>query len=73
MSGTETPAAETPSPRPWRVNPEWSSHTGMGLMPSPILDADGKDVLPVSEWISASDADIALIVAAVNAMEPANG
>lgn len=58
----------TPSPRPWRLNPAWPA-PGSGADPSPVLDRDGKDVLPTSEWLNASDADIALIVAAVNAYE----
>ena len=53
------------SPRPWRVNPAWPSGS-LGPDPSAILDANGKDVLPVSEWMTAKASDIALIVTAVN-------
>lgn len=58
----------TASPRPWRLNPAWPT-AGHGADPSPILDANGNDVLPTSEWLNATDADIALIVEAVNAYE----
>lgn len=58
----------TASPRPWRRNPAWPA-PGSRPDPSPILDANGNDVLPTSEWLNATDADIALIVEAVNAYE----
>ena len=54
------------SPRPWRANPNWPA-SGYGREPSPILDANDSGVLLPSEWLTASDADIKLIVAAVNA------
>ena len=45
--------------------------TGQGLAINqtypPILDANGAEVLPVSEWMNAKSADIDLIIEAVNA------
>lgn len=54
------------SPRPWSVNEAYFAAGGCGKMPSPILDANGREVFDVSEWVSVRRADIALIVAAVN-------
>jgi len=54
------------SPRPWRVNPEW---TGSGSIEAPLLDANGKPVLPPCEWSNEKSANVYLIAAAVNGVE----
>jgi hypothetical protein len=53
------------SPRPWTKNPAYPA-PDHGEDPSPILDAKGADILRVSEWVGMSEADIDLIVSAVN-------
>lgn len=57
------------SPRPWSLNPRYPDGGGMGQMPSPILDANGREVLHLSEWLSARQADIEMIIRAVNALD----
>lgn len=54
------------SPRPWRRNLAYSRNSMAEAEHSPILDANGGFVLEPSEWLTMSDADIDLIVAAVN-------
>lgn len=58
-----------PSPRPWRRNPAWDAYLKTGSFdetPPPILDANGAPVMWTSEWLQVSEADVDLIVAAVN-------
>ncbi len=66
MDGRDQP--ERGSPRPWRRNAAWPA-PGHDVDPPPILDANGADVLPTSEWLPANEADIDLIVLAVNAYD----
>ena len=65
-----TPPHDGPaSPRPWRKNPGWAAaQNSMLLMPSPFLDANDRAVLATSEWLTISEANIDLILRAVNAL-----
>lgn len=57
-----------PSPRPWRINPEWKSWEGGAPLKPPVLDANGEPVMACSEWMEIREPDLELIVRAVNAM-----
>jgi hypothetical protein len=56
------------SPRPWSINPvfDFSGKSWFGIDPSPILDANGNDVIYPSEWLTITKNDAELIVKAVN-------
>jgi hypothetical protein len=57
------------SPRPWSINPDYLAYERadtMGKAPPLILDANGDPVLETSEWITIKQADLNLIVKAVN-------
>jgi hypothetical protein len=59
------------SPRPWRIAPDVDERKMLAPVPRGtggdlILDANGKSVLGVSEWVNIERADLELIVAAVN-------
>lgn len=54
-------------PRPWTKNPAYPSKS-WDDDPSPILDANGEEIFIPSQWLEVSDADIDLILTAVNAL-----
>lgn len=57
------------SKTPWSVNQAYLDHSGFSESPPPILDADGKEVIAASEWVSVEPQDLRRIAACVNYCE----
>ncbi|MFA6125511.1 hypothetical protein [Sphingomonas sp.] len=56
---------------PWKVNTEyagWNANGGFSPSPIAIFDGNGEAVLSASEWMTLTDADLARIVACINAL-----